>query len=104
MGTNLVSILSNTERRFRTVESEDNKEYFLNRSKEILTSIFRGGIFGGIASYLIAGDPVPGALSGILLDSAQDTLRLINLISLYKRDEKEYNTIKKSYFKIGLVN
>jgi hypothetical protein len=101
-------LVHNTEQRFKTVESETIGEFLLNYFKGNLKSVIRGGILGGALGYALGGDLESfnlGVLSGAVLDSAQNAMRLFNLYS-WSRDPKgikKYEEIKQEWKDLGYM-
>lgn len=104
----LINIISNTQRRFKTVESKPGKEFLISRTIGALKSVVRGGVTGAILGASASnGDEkyvIGGAIIGAGLDVYQDLKRLLGLMSMYKNDPKGYELSKEIYQRVGLVD
>ncbi len=104
----LKHIVSNTERRFKTVESAPGKESIISQSIGVLKAGVRGGIVGAIlGSSIFNGDEkyiIGGAILGAGADIYQDLKRLLGLKSIYKNDPVKYESLKDIYRRGNLID
>jgi len=103
----LIHIVSNTQRRFKTIETPSFKKSLNSYYIGVFKSILRGGITGAIlGSALSGGNEKYAALAGLfgaILDVSQNSFRASKLLNLYKNDCVKYNQIKSVYRRLNLV-
>jgi len=100
---NLKKIVSNSEQRFKTIESKNFKEWSLNFPVDLIKPIIRGTLIGGALGYVIGGDLESVkvfAKAGLLFDVGSENLRLYCLSRLYGKNKEKYNQYKDSKLRI----